>query len=120
MEVFKRVNKELAVLKIAVIILNWNGLKYLELFIPSVLKYSNLTDTRVIVADNHSSDNSVGFLKSNYPEIEVLEFNKNYGFAGGYGKALSCIEAKYYVLSNSDVEVTKNWLRPLTLNFRGA
>ena len=97
--------------KVAVVILNWNGKSFLEQFLPSVVKYSN--NAQIIVADNNSSDDSVSFLKDNYPEIEIILLDKNYGFAGGYNKALKQVDAEYYVLLNSDVEVTENWLNPM-------
>jgi len=97
-------------LKVAVVILNWNGKKYLEKFLPSVTKYSKSEQVKVFVADNGSSDDSVQFIQENYPEIERVLLDKNYGFAGGYNKALAQIEAEYYVILNSDVEVTENWV----------
>lgn len=98
--------------KVAVVILNWNGKSFLEQFLPSVLKHS-ATHARVIVADNCSQDDSVSYLQQNFPEIEIIKLDKNYGFAGGYNKALKQVDAKYYVLLNSDVEVTENWLPPM-------
>ncbi|MFO7827311.1 MAG: glycosyltransferase family 2 protein [Bacteroidales bacterium] len=100
-------------LKTAVVILNWNGKKYLEQFLPALIKYTNSPETEIIIADNHSSDDSINFLNQNYPHIRQIIFDKNYGFTGGYNKALEQIEAEYYVLINSDIEVTKNWLNPL-------
>ena len=99
-------------MKVAVVILNWNGCKMLERYLPSVVKYSQ-PDADVIVADNSSTDNSVSWLKNNYPNIRQIRLSDNYGFAGGYNRALSQVTADYYVLLNSDVEVTKNWLSPL-------
>ena len=80
---------------------------------PSVVKYSSTDNVQVVVADNGSTDDSVNFVKNTYPQIRLITFDKNYGFTGGYNKALSQIEAKYFVLLNSDVEVTENWLKPL-------
>lgn len=97
--------------KVAVVILNWNGKSFLEQFLPSVVKYSG--NARIIVADNNSTDNSVSFIKENYPTIEIIELEKNYGFAGGYNNALKQVDSEYYVLLNSDVEVTENWLNPM-------
>jgi GT2 family glycosyltransferase len=100
--------------KVAVVILNWNGRKHLEEFLPSVVRYSFLQGVEVIVADNGSTDDSVVFLKEQYPSINLMLFDKNFGFAGGYNKALAGIEADCFILLNSDVEVTENWIEPLT------
>lgn len=99
--------------KTAVVILNWNGMNYLRQFLPIVCKHTDLPGTEIIVVDNGSSDDSVSFLKSNFPTVKVIEFQQNYGFAMGYSKALASIQATYYVLLNSDVEVTPGWLEPL-------
>jgi GT2 family glycosyltransferase len=98
---------------VAVVILNWNGRKILEQFLPSVVKNTNCADTKIVVADNGSTDDSLNFLSQNYPTVEQIILDKNYGFAGGYNLALKKINAKYFVLLNSDVEVTENWLEPL-------
>ena len=97
---------------VAVVILNWNGKKFLEQFLPSVLAsvYENL---RVVVADNASTDDSVNFLKSSYPQVEILLNSSNEGFAKGYNTALKQVKSDYYVLLNSDVEVTPNWIIPV-------
>lgn len=97
---------------VAIVILNWNGRKYLEKFLPSVMAtaYENF---HIVVADNHSSDDSVDFLQRNYPGIKIVELNRNYGFAEGYNRALAVTDTEYFVLLNSDVEVEKGWLRPL-------
>lgn len=99
--------------RIAVVILNWNGRKFLEKYLPSVVEYSSVSGTEIIVADNGSTDDSVYFLKEYYPGVKLILFEKNYGFAGGYNKALLSMEADYFILLNSDVEVTENWLPPL-------
>ncbi len=99
--------------KVAVVILNWNGKKFLEDFLPSVTKFSANADTEIVVADNGSTDDSIHFLKKNYQNIKILSFDKNYGFAEGYNKALSQLSAEYFVLLNSDVEVTENWIQPI-------
>lgn len=99
--------------KTAIVILNWNGRKFLEKFLPSLVQNSTLPDTRIWVADNGSTDDSVLFLKENYKGLGLICLDKNYGFTGGYNKALAEIEVEYYVLLNSDVEVAPNWLGPL-------
>jgi len=96
--------------KTAVVILNWNGRKFLELFLPSVIKYSAGDDCEIIVADNGSTDDSLEFVAREYPGLGLVELGHNYGFAGGYNEALKSIEAEYYVLLNSDVEVSPAWL----------
>lgn len=98
--------------KLAVVILNWNGVAMLRSFLPGVVKHS-LPDARVYVADNGSTDNSVAVIKNEFPDVSLIELHKNYGFAQGYNKALEQIEATYYVLLNSDVEVNSSWLPPL-------
>lgn len=98
---------------IAVIILNWNGEKLLEQFIPAVIKYSQNLNTKIFVIDNFSTDDSIEFLKNNYPQIIILKLDKNYGFAGGYNKGLAQIDANYFILINSDIEVTENWINPI-------
>ncbi|MDD4142769.1 MAG: glycosyltransferase family 2 protein [Bacteroidales bacterium] len=97
---------------IAVVILNWNGSEFLKGFLPTVIAYSR-DDARIYVADNGSTDNSMETLEKEFPEIAVIKLNKNYGFALGYNLALQQIDAKYFMLLNSDVEVTENWLKPL-------
>lgn len=98
---------------VTVILLNWNGKKFLQDFLPSVVANSNYRDTEIIIADNHSDDGSVEFLTQTYPGIRLIRFDKNLGFAGGYQKALEQIQSRYFVLLNTDVKVTENWLRPL-------
>ena len=99
--------------KIAIVILNWNGEKFLKKFLPSVMKYSQSSDNEIFVADNGSADNSVKYLKENFPNVKLFLFDKNYGFTEGYNKALKQIEAEYFILLNSDVEVTHNWIEPI-------
>ena len=99
-------------MKIAVVILNWNGQKMLEKYLPNVLMYSK-DDAEVIIADNASTDNSVAWLHKHHPAVRTILLEKNWGFAEGYNKALEQVEAEYYVLLNSDVEVTHHWLTPL-------
>lgn len=97
-------------MEIAVVILNYNGEKFLEQFLPNVIEYSK--DATIYVADNCSTDNSVEFLKQNFPEIKLIINTENGGFAKGYNDALKYVKADYYVLLNSDIEVTENWIKP--------
>lgn len=98
--------------KVAVVILNWNGLKYLRDFLPSVLA-STYPNLEIIVGDNGSSDDSVKMVRENFPSVVILENDQNYGFTGGYNRILSRVEAVYYILLNSDVEVTPGWIEPV-------
>ena len=98
--------------KLAIVILNWNGEKMLRQYLPSVLKYS-FDEAVVYIADNASTDNSILMLKENFPECRLILLEKNWGFAEGYNKALAQIEAEYFLLLNSDIEVTPHWLTPL-------
>ncbi len=97
--------------KVAVVILNWNGKSFLEKFLPIVIKYS--TNAQIIVADNQSSDDSVAFLKQYFPQVTIIINPSNDGFSKGYNLALKQVNAEYYVLLNSDVEVTENWIEPI-------
>ena len=90
--------------KVSIVIINYNGRKYLESFLPSVLA-STYENKEVIVADNASTDESIDFLKDNYPGLRVINLTRNYGFAMGYNEALKLVKSDYYVLLNSDVEV---------------
>ena len=99
--------------ELAVIILNWNGRKLLEQFLPVASRYSITEDADLIVADNGSTDDSVEWVKAHHPEVKVLSFSENYGFAEGYNKAIEQTQYKYTILLNSDVEVTEGWTRPL-------
>lgn len=98
--------------KIAVVILNWNGKRFLEKFLPFLIA-NNTAGAELIVADNASSDDSIEFLQKKYPEIRIIRNPENYGFAKGYNVALSQVEASYYVLLNSDIEVTPKWIEPV-------
>ena len=98
-------------MKTAVVILNWNGKHWLEKFLPNVI--FNSSDVTVIVADNNSTDNSVSFLQEKFPEIQIIQNEGNYGYAKGYNLALKQIDAEYFVLLNSDIEVTKEWISPI-------
>lgn len=100
--------------KFAVVILNWNGKALLERFLPSVMAYSE--EAQVYVADNASTDDSIIFLEEHYPQIRIIRNQDNYGYAKGYNEALKGVNEPYWVLLNSDVEVTENWLKsPLEL-----
>ena len=98
--------------KVAVVILNYNGISFLEKFLPGVLE-KTCADAEVWVADNNSLDGSVDFLREHFPEVRYIENKYNGGFATGYNMALSKIDADYYVLLNSDIEVTDNWINPV-------
>ena len=95
--------------KIAVLILNWNGVKLLQKYLPSVVKF-NSSEAEIIIVDNASEDDSIVFLQNTYPDIKRIEFKNNYGFAKAYNKAINFISNEYVVLLNSDVRVTENWL----------
>ncbi|MEZ4978429.1 MAG: glycosyltransferase family 2 protein [Chitinophagales bacterium] len=99
--------------RVAIVILNWNGKHWLEKFLASVLTYSDPSFCDVIVADNASTDNSLEFLKENFPDVQIIVFEKNHGFTGGYNRALKSLEHEYFVLLNSDIEVSKNWIEPI-------
>ncbi|GAB3526156.1 glycosyltransferase family 2 protein [Pontibacter brevis] len=96
----------------AIVILNWNGLRYLQEFLPSVVAHS--AGCQVIVADNASTDGSVPFLQEHFPQVRLILLPENYGFCEGYNKALRQVKATYYVLLNSDVSVPPGWLDPIT------
>lgn len=98
---------------IAIVILNYNGKHFLEQFLGGVIKHSRVENAKVFVADNGSKDGSIAFLVENYPEVQMLVSSKNYGFAGGYNFFFDQIEADYYVLLNSDVEVSEGWIEPI-------
>lgn len=104
-------------MKVAIVILNWNGRECLSRFLPSVIAYSTRHDISVYVADNGSSDDSVAFVKENFGSVQVIELSDNFGFAGGYNRALQSVESDLFVLLNSDVEVTSGWLDPLIAPF---
>ena len=102
-------------MKIAVVILNWNGRKLLETFLPSVVNYSE--EAQIYLADNASEDDSVAYVEENFPHIEIIQNKENGGYAKGYNDALKYVEEDIFILLNSDVEVTENWLQPLLFHF---
>ncbi|MBE8712220.1 glycosyltransferase family 2 protein [Sphingobacterium hungaricum] len=98
--------------KVAVVILNWNGKFFLQKFLPSVYN-SSYPNIDFIIGDNNSTDDSLEFVKANYPTLRIIQNSENLGFAGGYNEILKQVEADYFVLLNSDVEVTTNWIEPV-------
>jgi GT2 family glycosyltransferase len=99
--------------KTSVVILNWNGIGYLRMFLGTVVRFTAGPGREICVADNGSTDGSADWVAANFRDVRVIRLDKNYGFAEGYNKALSQIDAKYFVLLNSDIEVTEGWLDPL-------
>ncbi len=104
-------------MKIAIVILNWNGRKLLEQFLPSVIDFSS-EEAEVYVADNASSDTSIEYIKDHFPSVKIVQNEVNGGYAKGYNDALQHIQADVYCLLNSDIEVTENWLTPIIDTFR--
>lgn len=98
--------------KVAIVILNWNGQGMLAKYLPNVIEYSR-QDAEIWVADNCSSDASMHLLETQFPQVKTIVLEQNFGFAEGYNRALKQIEADYYLLLNSDVEVSHHWLTPL-------
>ena len=101
--------------RVSVIILNWNTKHFLEKFLPSVVQ-TNYQNLEIIVADNGSTDGSADFVRENFKSVKLITFDKNYGFCGGYNRAIEFASGDYIVLLNSDVEVTPEWLNPI-INF---
>jgi len=95
----------------AVVILNWNGLKWIQKFLPTIIEKSN--EANIYIADNASNDESVDFVKNNYPSVKIIQNSSNEGYAKGYNDALKKLDEKYYILINSDIEVTDNWINPI-------
>jgi len=104
-------------LKVAVVILNWNGKQLLEQFLPALIKYSS-DEAELYVADNNSTDDSIAFIKTNYPQLKIIQNADNGGYAKGYNDAFQHIDADIYALVNSDIEVTKGWLTPIIAKFK--
>src|SRR5690606_35803663 len=95
---------------IAVVILNWNGIELLRKFLPDVVQFS--PEATVYIADNASTDNSVNFVKNNYPSVKIIQNTVNGGYAKGYNDALAGLEEDIFILLNSDVQVTPHWIEP--------
>jgi len=100
-------------IKVAIVILNWNGEGFLKQFLPVLVANTNYEGAEIIIVDNASTDGSMSYLQSTFTNLKTIILDKNYGFAGGYNKALEQIKAEYYVLLNSDVEVIADWLQPI-------
>ena len=100
-------------MKTAIVILNWNTKEFLHRFLPGLIASTEGMDAEVIVADNASTDGSLDLLAAEFPRIRRIPLDDNYGFTGGYNRALARVEADYYVLINSDIEVPSGWLKPL-------
>src|SRR5687768_1384054 len=101
--------------RIAVVILNYNGEKLLQQFLPAVIRHS--ANASIMVVDNGSTDQSIPIISKAYPEVKVIALNNNYGFCGGYNRGLRQVDADLYVLLNSDIEVTPGWLDPMVRLF---
>ena len=100
-------------MKTAVVILNYNTREYLAKFLPALLTACEGPETCVFVADNHSTDGSDLFLRRTFPSVPLIQLAENFGYTGGYNKALKMIDAEYFILVNSDIEVPQGWLEPL-------
>lgn len=100
-------------MKTSVVILNWNTSDFLVRFIPGILSSLKGLDAELVVADNGSEDSSVETMALRFPDVKTIRLDRNYGFTGGYDKALSALDSEYFLLLNSDIEVTEGWLQPL-------
>ncbi len=101
-------------IRVAVVILNWNGEKFLREFFPQVVACSP-PETEIIIADNGSTDGSVDYIRKSFPRVRIIDNGRNMGFAGGYNRALKLVDADYYVLLNNDILVTPNWIQPVVV-----
>ena len=99
--------------RIAIVILNYNGLNLLKKFLPSVVNFSDYKISSIYLVDNCSKDDSIRYVKNKFPKINIIENDNNLGYSEGYNQGLKQIKSDYYILLNSDVEVTKDWLNPL-------
>ena len=107
------INGNMQMVKTAVVILNWNGIRYLKMFLANVIRHTADEETELYVADNGSTDGSPEWITLNFKSVRLIRLEKNHGFADGYNLALRQISARYFVLLNSDIEVTEGWLKPL-------
>jgi GT2 family glycosyltransferase len=99
--------------KASIVILNWNGIQYIRQFLPLVIEHSKIPDIEIVLVDNCSTDNSIQFVKTDFPDIKIIQLEQNYGFAQGYNKSLKQLDSEYYIILNSDVEVSKTWIEPV-------
>ena len=109
----------MAVKKLGVIILNWNGRKLLEQFLPVASRHTVCDTADLIVADNGSTDDSVAWVRANHPEVKVMVLDRNYGFAEGYNRAIAAADYEYVTLLYSDVEVGEGWWQPILIFMEG-
>jgi len=100
-------------MQVSIVILNWNTRSFLEQFLPGLVQHSQLPGVEIVVADNKSTDDSMEFMARSYPEIRTIQLEENHGFSGGYNRALKQLDSTYFLLLNSDIEVTPGWLEPL-------
>jgi GT2 family glycosyltransferase len=105
--------------QVSIVILNWNTRSFLEQFLPGLVQHSQLPGVEIVVADNKSTDDSMEFMAREYPEIKTIQLEENHGFSGGYNRALEQLDSKYFLLLNSDIEVTPGWLEPLIACLEG-
>ncbi len=105
-------------MKVAIVILNWNGKALLQEFLPKTIRYSNSEYCDIYLADNASTDDSIVFIEQNFSTVKIIKNDTNYGFAQGYNIALTKVEADIFALVNSDIEVTENWLEPILTTFK--
>ena len=104
---------------VSIVILNWNGKEYLQRFLPTLLQHTDYPGAEIVVADNGSTDGSAALLEKSFPQVRLIRFDLNYGFTGGYNRALEQLDASYFLLLNSDIEVTEGWLTPLMKEMEG-
>ena len=98
---------------VSIVVLNWNGKAYLEQLLPILVQHSEIPGAEIVIADNGSTDDSVKYLEKEWPKIRIIVLDQNYGFTGGYNRSLEQLNSTYFLLLNSDIEVTAGWLDPL-------